>query len=110
MRIVTDTTHPTFVIAVSGRIDRMAASEFERQMQEVLAQGPENLVFDFSDLSSISSAGLRIVLEAGRSLRERGGELWITGLDDVARETFELSGFLCVFQCVDSVEDAFTRT
>lgn len=105
MRIVTDTTHPTFVTSVSGRLDSAAAAEFERQVQEVLAKLPEKLVFDFSELSYISSAGLRVVLDAGRALRAHGSDLLITGLDGMAREIFELSGFLALFRQVASAHD-----
>nr|WP_023597398.1 STAS domain-containing protein [Pandoraea pnomenusa] len=109
MRIVTDTTHPTFVTSVSGRLDSAAAAEFERQVQEVLAKSPEKLVFDFSELSYISSAGLRVVLDAGRTMRMHGGDLLITGLDGMAREIFELSGFLALFRQVASAHDADAR-
>jgi len=109
VRIVTDTTHSTFVTAVSGRLDNTAAAEFERQVQEIMANGPESLIFDFTGLSYISSTGLRIVLEVGRVLRERGGDLSITGLNDVVLEIFELSGLLTVFKRIDSVEDAASR-
>ena len=59
-------------IAAEGRLDTATAPELEREVKASI-DNADSLIFDFSRLDYISSAGLRILLsEIGRaSCRER---------------------------------------
>ena len=59
-------------------------------------EGVEELVFDFSDLEYISSAGLRVLLTSYKKMAEQG-TMKITNINDVIREIFEVTGFADIF-------------
>ena len=94
------------IVRVAGRVDAATAPEFERQCERALAGGEQYLVLDLAGVRYISSAGLRGVLAAGKTLIERGGALHLAALTGVVREIFELSGFNALFSQHASVEAA----
>lgn len=79
------------VIALNGRLDTTTAPRLEAELKERL-DGVEKLVFDFSGLSYISSAGLRVMLSTHK-IMSRQGTMSITHVGDVIMEIFEVTGF-----------------
>jgi anti-anti-sigma factor len=96
------------MIKPAGRIDSGNASEFEALVSAKLDEGVQKLVFDFGDLDFISSAGLRVVLVAGKRMRESKGKLAFAGLRDNVHDVFAMSGFLKLFQAHKTLDDALT--
>lgn len=77
-------------LKVSGRLDTMTAPELENVIKENL-NGTEKLVLDFKDLEYISSAGLRVVLGARKSMGN--GAFSVCNLCSDVREIFDITGF-----------------
>ena len=78
-------------LKVEGRLDTITSPELETVLKEEL-DGVSDLTFDFSALDYISSAGLRVLLYASKSLSGRG-EMTITHVNDVIMEIFDVTGF-----------------
>ena len=81
----------TLTIALEGRLDTTTAPELEKELKSSL-DGVKELVFDFTKLDYISSAGLRVLLSA-QKLMNKQGEMTITHVNDVIMEIFEVTGF-----------------
>lgn len=79
------------VMAVSGRLDTTTAPDLEKEVA-TLGESVEDLVFDFSDLEYISSAGLRVLLNTVKKMSGRG-TFKITGVSEVIMEVFDMTGF-----------------
>src|SRR5437660_425611 len=62
----------TATIRLSGSLDTATAPELEAQLATLLAGPVKELVFDLANLTFISSAGLRVIAQARKQLRERG--------------------------------------
>ena len=69
-------------------------------------EGARKMVFDFGDLDFMSSAGLRVVLVAGKRMREAKGKLAFAGLRDNVHDVFAMSGFLKLFQAHKTLDEA----
>jgi len=81
-------------IFLSGRLDTTAASQLEADLERDL-DGVEILIFDFENLEYLSSAGLRVLLSAHKSLmKKEGGKLIIRHVNETMHEVFEVTGFL----------------
>lgn len=80
-------------IALSGRLDTTTAPQLEEALASAL-DGVADLVFDFSQIEYISSAGLRILLNTQKKISAAGGSMKLTGVNDVVREVFEVTGFI----------------
>ena len=78
-------------IALEGRLDTMTAPELEQELSQSL-NGAEKLLFDFSRLDYISSAGLRVLLSAHKTMSAKGG-MKLTHVNDIIQEVFEVTGF-----------------
>ena len=78
-------------IALEGRLDTMTAPELEKELKASL-DGIESLELDFGKLDYISSAGLRVLLSAHKTMSGRGG-MKITHVNEIVREVFDVTGF-----------------
>lgn len=97
------------VIAPSGRIDSTTAGELENVLLKRLEAGESRVVVDLVGVEYISSAGLRVLLKAAKTMRERRGGLVLCSLGRSVREVFELAGLAAVFTIEASRTDALTR-
>jgi anti-anti-sigma factor len=94
------------VVSVSGRIDTISASDFQRRIEEVLAQGEKKIVVDLEKLEYVSSAGLRSILIGAQKAKAAGGNLSCCALQGMVKKVFEISGFGAILRIFDSVEAA----
>ena len=78
-------------------------------MLEKLNNGVQHMVFDLSDMGYISSAGLRVILLTGKKLRACQGKLVLTGMRDMVREVFEMSGFLALFPVSTTLDEGIAK-
>lgn len=78
-------------IALEGRLDTVTAPELEAELNQCMGNA-ETLVFDFTKLNYISSAGLRVLLSAQKVMSKKGG-MKVTHVNDVVQEVFDVTGF-----------------
>ena len=77
---------------MSGRLDTTTAPELEAALDEVL-ENTKELIFNLENLEYISSAGLRVILKAQKSMNTKGS-MKLTGVNDSIMEVFDITGFL----------------
>ena len=77
-------------IALEGRLDTTTAPELEQEIKNL--DGVDALVMDFSKLDYISSAGLRVLLSAHKTMNKRGG-MKVVNVNEIVSEVFEVTGF-----------------
>ena len=85
------------VAALIGRLDTLAAQEIAQQMDE-LKNVDGTLVLDCTQLSYISSSGLRIFLTLRKAAAEKGGKVIVRNLSNEVRSVFMMTGFLNLFE------------
>ncbi|HZJ91112.1 MAG: STAS domain-containing protein [Clostridiaceae bacterium] len=88
----------TITIEVEGRLDTVTSSQLEQEVSEVFEEEKSNIVFDFTSLEYISSAGLRVLLASQKQVNSLGTEMRIVGANDVVKEIFEITGFSDIMQ------------
>ena len=92
MIIHNETVDGVVVLSPSGRIDSNTAPQFESAVTEALA-GTDRMILDFSNVTYVSSAGLRVVLIGAKQINAKKGGFALCGLSDNIMDVFELSGF-----------------
>jgi len=96
------------VLRPAGRIDHLNADDFRSSLEPHLAgcdgAGPA-LLFDLSALEYISSAGLRVLMIAAKTLKPRGGRMAVAAPRPVVGEVLEISCFNLVFPVHATVDD-----
>ena len=78
-------------IALNGRLDTTTAPQLEGELKHSV-NGIERLVFDFSELEYLSSAGLRVLLAAQKVMNKQG-EMIVRNVNETIAEIFEVTGF-----------------
>lgn len=78
-------------IALEGRLDTMTAPDLEAELNKSMG-GAESLVLDFAKLDYISSAGLRVLLSAHKTMSAKGG-MKVINVNEIVQEVFEVTGF-----------------
>lgn len=81
----------SLTLAIEGRLDTITAPDLEAVLKEEL-DGVGDLTFDFSALSYISSAGLRVLLSAQKRMNAQG-TMKVTEVGEIIMEIFEVTGF-----------------
>jgi anti-sigma B factor antagonist len=87
----------TLVLRPSGRLDRTTSPELERVLLGQIEGGAVRLLIDLAGIDYVSSAGLRVLLVAGKRTKAAQGALALCGLKPAIREVFEISGFASLF-------------
>lgn len=77
---------------VSGRLDTATAPQLENEVKANV-EGVERLVLDFGALEYLSSAGLRVLLQAQKIMNKQG-EMIVKNVNETVNEIFEITGFL----------------
>ncbi len=104
--------HRVDILSISGRMQAPEATELQERINQLFAEGRFRLVLDLSHLEYISSAGLRVLIEARRRAREwkltdfERGDVRIVNLPPRIRDVFDLTGFTSLFQIYDDLVDA----
>lgn len=81
----------TLTVELEGRLDTVSAPQLEGELKKRIS-GVETLVFDFSKLEYLSSAGLRVLL-ASQKVMNKQGKMIVKNVNDTIMEIFEVTGF-----------------
>ena len=91
MNIIKEIKNKTLNIALEGRLDTTTAPQLEAELKQSISDN-ERLIFDFTKLEYLSSAGLRVLL-AAQKMMDKQGEMVICNVNDVIAEVLEVTGF-----------------
>ena len=94
------------VASVRGRVDTVTAREFEKGLSTALSREEKVLVLDLAGLEYISSAGLRVILSAAKTLRAGGGDIRLAAMQASVKKVFQISGFFPLFESFDTKDAA----
>lgn len=81
----------SLTLTLSGRLDTNSSPALEAELKQSVG-GIKELIFDFSGVEYISSAGLRVLL-AAQKVMNRQGNMKLIGVNDDVMEVFEITGF-----------------
>lgn len=79
-------------LQIKGRLDTTTAPQLETALGGNLTDVRE-LVLDFTGLEYISSAGLRVLLAAHKTMKKQDGSMVVQGADEEVYEVFTITGF-----------------
>ena len=91
MEIIKTLEGETLTIALKGKLDSNTATELEAELNGAL-NGVTLLIWEFQDLKYLSSAGLRILLGAQKTMNKQG-KMILRHVNDIIMEVFDMTGF-----------------
>ena len=78
-------------VALEGRLDTTTSPQLEQELKASL-DGVTALTFDLGGLEYISSAGLRVLLSAQKTMNKQGS-MKLVRVGETIMEIFEVTGF-----------------
>lgn len=90
MDIQKQQTGSSLTLTLSGRLDSVTAPTLEAEIREL--SGITELTLDFAGLQYISSAGLRVLLAAQKTMNKQG-KMVIRSVCPEIMEVFDITGF-----------------
>jgi anti-sigma B factor antagonist len=78
-------------VSLEGRLDTTTAPQLEEELKSSL-DGVTDLVIDIKDTQYISSAGLRVLLSAQKTMNKQG-KMVVKNPSEEVKEIFDVTGF-----------------
>ena len=81
-----------------GRLDTPAAQDIAPDVETLLGYADCTIILDCTEMSYISSSGLRIFLSMRKAAASQGGKVIVKSISDDIRQVFMMTGFLNLFE------------
>ncbi len=91
MTIKTEKNDSALTVFVEGRLDTNTAPELDETLRSSL-EGITDLSLDLEKLEYLSSAGLRVLLSAQKTMNKQG-TMVVKNVNETIMEIFEVTGF-----------------
>jgi anti-sigma B factor antagonist len=88
------------------RVGQHQAREFLRELEPSLKKDRPCLVFDFSDVSHLDSAGIEMLLQCMEEAMKRNGDLKLASIPPAIASLLKLTRVDCLFEIFDNSSDA----
>jgi anti-sigma B factor antagonist len=105
MQINTRPVQHVLVVEIIGELDGRTVPEAEERIL-VLVQPECRIVLDLTQVTYVSSAGLRMFLLLSRRATSNKGYVALLGLSEEIRDTMDITGFLNHFTTYETLDAA----
>ena len=92
LKIAKNVDGEKLTVALEGRLDTTTAPQLNDELKSAL-DGITELVIDAETLEYISSAGLRVLLSAQKSMAKKGSMV-VKNVSEEVQEILEVTGFI----------------
>jgi len=97
------------VLSLAGRMDGTGAQQVTSAIQQHLNDHDTAIIFDMGGVDYLSSAGLRVLQDSIRKMKERKGQVAVCRLQEFTEKILKTGGFLPVISVYPAVEDALAH-
>jgi len=94
------------VFHLMGRLDPNTSQKLEDELFRAISDGSNKIIVDFENLDYISSAGLRMILEAHNRILREEGQFILCSMQKHIREIFREVGIDDCVLILDNIDQA----
>ena len=106
MQITEDKRGSVKLVALCGKLDANTSPGVEKRLLALVDEGESRIAFDFSQLTYITSIGLRVLMVVAKQVQKSGGKLAVAAVSDQVYEIFTIAGFHSVFSIYPTIDEA----
>jgi anti-sigma B factor antagonist len=106
MEITTREYKHAVVVRVVGRVDANAAPSFEAALTKFVEAGQKHLILELPETGYLSSAGVRALVTTQKTLKGKGGALFISQPSERVMEVLHIAGLDVLFKTYPTTEAA----
>ena len=81
------------VLQIKGRLDAISSPAAEKKIFDLITNGKNKLLMNFSEVDYLSSAGMRLLLRTTKKLKSLSGKLVICDVSANVMDVLKMSGF-----------------
>jgi anti-sigma B factor antagonist len=93
MTITKSVNENSTILVLAGRLDTITSRQLSDELSIILQNNSVNLILDFNGIDYISSAGLRVIIDAQKKINSSNGKMEITRLSSTVKSIFDITGF-----------------
>jgi anti-anti-sigma factor len=100
---------PVTILALQDRVNMGNTAELEKAARDAFAAGARNMLIDLSKVPSLTSAGIRSIVDIYKMLAgpgEKGKHLKLACPTPYVRQVLEIAGILDTLEVFESLEQA----
>ena len=99
-------TTKALTLKITEEIDEHTTEKLRRKIDNEISRFmPRKVIFDFSNVVFMDSAGIGMLLGRYKLVRMLGGELEIINVNRQIKKLFEMSGILKIIKITDDLSD-----
>lgn len=98
------------ILRLAGRLDAVTSPPIELQVGDLISEkNIYYLLMDFSGISYLSSAGMRMLLATTKKIKTLGGKFVLCNVTDNVLDVLKMSGFDTVIELASDEAQALAR-
>jgi anti-anti-sigma factor len=94
--------------ALIGVLDSGSAIIREDELFNQVTESDGTVLMDLSQLTFLSSAGIRVIIRCGKDLKKAGGELHLAAPQPRVMAVLTIAGLVPVFPLYQTLQEAYT--
>lgn len=94
------------IVEITGQLIVANRQELKDDVLKLLDSGTRKFLIDFRDTAYIDSSGLGVLVSLSKKIREKGGEMRLSNLNEDLRTLFELTKLDTLFHIADTRDQA----
>jgi anti-sigma B factor antagonist len=106
MKIETRKVGDVLIVEFSGKLDSYSSGDARDRMVNIVQGDDRRVLANLQNLEFLTSAGMRVFVQAAKLLQGKRGELKICSARPEIKEMLEVSGFNSLIAVYDTEEDA----
>ena len=104
MEVIQSVLQDVIVVKLTGDLDGNTAPDAQVQIMQ-FAIPSVKMMLDMSEVSFMSSVGLRMLLVMYRTINSQSGKVVLVGLSEDIRDTMLMTGFLDFFTYFETLDE-----
>jgi len=97
------------IIELKGYLDAHTAPKLEDAISNLVNTNQYKIIVNFSDLDYISSAGLGVFMAFIETVRNKGGDIKFSAMNEKIYKIFDLIGFPRIYEFYSTDEEAIQK-
>jgi anti-anti-sigma factor len=94
----------TEILAIQGRIDGVTCEAFNKELSALLLEGTQNANCDFTGVTYLSSAGIRVLLKNHKEFLNIKKTMVLFGLQTPVQKILKLAGLASLLKIFDNID------
>ena len=95
-----------YSVELKGLIDSETSMQLENELKEIIDEKTKVVIMDMTDVSYVSSAGIRVVIWATKTMEKKKANFAMINLQPQVKKVFDMMNILPILDIFDDEAEA----